>query len=646
MNPYQTLFRPLELRGLTLKNRLLASPTSTAGFDAAGHYSDEMISYYRLKALGGTALVTVGEGQVELKTGQSKPTQIDLSDPTAEISLVNMTNAIHAGGAAASIQLDHGGALALPKLMGHPAMGPCTYTNHRGDPVVAMTDDDLYRIAEVYGKAAARAKKCGFDMVMLHGGHGWLLHQFISEITNHRTDKWGGSLENRMRFPLLVIEEVRKAVGSNFPIDIRISGSERCPNGFGIETGVEIAKMLDGKVDLIHVSAGTMMDAYAAVLMHPGIFQKPGENSGLAAEIKKHVKTPVCTVGAFSDPDLMVRYLNETGVDAIAMGRALIADPFLPKKLMRGQREDITPCLRCSECLSGLQKNERMVCAVNPRIGREKDYFAAMPVRKQNRKVLVVGGGPAGMQAALTASELGHDVTLCEKTDRLGGMLRFADGGDFKSLMRDFRERQIDKLRRSNVNILLRTEVDCALIEQLSPDAVILAVGANAVVPPISGIDGTNVVLGTDLVGNELCGKRVTVLGGGLVGCEEALRLAREGYQVSLVEMQKELAPDASFMHRKNLLRQIEDQENLTAYTAARCTSITDTAVTAQTADGTLDIPTDWVVLCAGLRAKTELVNRLRLMVPETYVIGDCSRARNVVAATREGYDAAVALGQ
>lgn len=217
-------------------------------------------------------------------------------------------------------------------------------------------------------------------MVNVHCGHGWLLHQFISTLTNRRTDQWGGSLENRMRFPLLVVKKVRQAVGRNFPIEIRISGSERVEGGYGIETGIEIAKMLDGKVDLIHVSAGTNTDWYSFVLMHPGIFQKEGENANLADEIRKHVKTPVVSVGAFTDPDFMEAFLEKGGADAIALGRSLIADPFLPKKVMRHQTEDIRPCLRCGECQGGMMAHHCMRCTVNPLIGREKEVFHPVPV--------------------------------------------------------------------------------------------------------------------------------------------------------------------------------------------------------------------------------------------------------------------------
>ena len=215
------------------------------------------------------------------------------------------------------------------------------------------------------------ARACGFDMVMVHMGHGWLLHQFLSPLTNFRTDAYGGSLENRLRYPLMVLRRIREAVGRSFPIEVRMSGSERTPGGYEIDTGIEIAKAIDGLADLIHVSAGTQQDPYSAVLMHPGAFQKHGENAGLAAAIKPHVKTPVVTVGAFSEPDKMEAFLAQGHADAIAMGRALIADPFLPKKLLRGQAEAIRPCLRCGECQSGMMKNPGC-CAVRsiPSLGR------------------------------------------------------------------------------------------------------------------------------------------------------------------------------------------------------------------------------------------------------------------------------------
>ena len=644
---YEKLFQPLQVNGVTLKNRIIASPTSMSGFDSNGYYNEETYNYFRMKAVGGAAMVIVGEVMVDLENGRSHPVQCGIDDPAAMIPLRNLANAIHEGGALASVELDHGGCLSGPEFLnGRNAKGPSAFTDEWGDTCDEMTEEDIYHAADMYAQAALNAKTYGFDMVMIHAGHGWLIHQFISPLTNKRTDKWGGSIENRLRFLNLVVEKVRAAVGPRFPIDIRISGAERIEGGYGIETGIEIAKAVDGKVDLIHVSAGTQQVPYSAILMHPGIFQKPGENSGLAAEIKKHVKTPVCTIGAFSDPEFMEQYMEETGVDCIGMGRQLIADPFFPKKLMRGEEREITPCLRCTECLSGLIHNQRVHCSVNPIIGREDQFFQPRPVNRPGRKVLIAGGGPGGMEAALEADKRGHKVVLCESTGRLGGTLRFADAGGFKTLMRNYRDSQIDKLGRSGVEVRLNTPVTQEIVDEIKPDVLIIAVGSHPFYLPVPGGHGDNVVAGADLLGHEKAGKNVVVIGGGLVGCEEAVQLAAKGYHVTIVEMQEELAPDCGRMHRLGLLHEVEVRENIDVCTGVRCTGITDTAVTAVNADGEeQSYPIDWVVMAAGMRPNSDAVAELRKLVPESYVIGDCHTAATVLKAVREGYDAAVDLG-
>ena len=646
MASYEKLLQPLQVAGLRLKNRMLSAPTSLAELGPGEHYSDDNINYYKLKAAGGVALVSVGDVIVDLSTGRSHPMQVGLDDPTAIPYLVKMADAIHSGGAAAEIEIDHGGALCDPVFIdGKNAIGPSGYVDAWGDEVLEMTEEQIYDIAEKFGEAAATAKACGFDMVMIHAGHGWLLHQFISPVTNHRTDQWGGSIENRMRFPLLVVEKVRAAVGKSFPIDIRISGSERMPGGYDISTGIEIAKALDGKVDLIHVSAGSQQDEYSAVLMHPGAFQKHGENAGLAAAIKPHVKTPVVTVGAFSEPDKMEAFLEESGVDCIAMGRALIADPFLPRKIMRGKVEDITPCLRCGECQSGLMRNKTMRCAVNPYIGREMEYFHPIPTR-ETKKLLIVGGGPAGMQAAITACERGHKVTLVEKSDRLGG-LKYADNADFKYNIRRYRDMTAAKVMALPVDVRLNTVVTDELVAEVKPDAILACVGADPWALPVPGADGQNVIFGAELQKNDpRVGQRVVVIGGGLIGCEEGIALAREGHEVTILEMQEELCPDCGRMHRLNVLHQIEVAETLTTATGLRCTGIDAQGVTAVDREGRESkFPADTVVMCAGMRPRSAEVERLSRYCAEFYVCGDASRARQIGQATRDGYDAVVNMG-
>ncbi len=643
---YENLLRPLKIGGITVKNRMFSSPTSLAELGPEEHYSRENIEYYKLRALGGAAVVPVGDVIVDLDTGRSHPQQVGINDPGAAPYLAAVADAIHAGGAMASVELDHGGALCPPELIGGKnAFGPSGYIDPWGDEVVEMTEEQIYWTADKYAEGAARAKALGFDMVMLHGGHGWLVHQFLSPVTNHRTDKWGGSLENRMRFALLVIGKMRAAVGRQFPIEIRISGTEYIEGGYDLTEGVEISKMLDGKVDLIHVSAGTQQSEYSSVLMHPGAFQNDMHNGYLAAEIKKHVKTPVLSVGAFNIPDDMERFLAETGVDCIAMGRALVADPFLPRKVLAGKPEEITPCIRCGECQSGMIANRVMRCSVNPYIGREQEVFHPQPTYV-HKKVLIAGGGPAGMQAALEAAKRGHEVVLCEESDKLGA-LRFADNDTwFKKPMRRYRDSQIAKVMRSGVDVRLNTRVTKDVVDEVKPDALIAAVGSEPFAVPVPGYDGPNVVFGAYLTPQTPIGEKVVIIGGGFIGCEEAVDLAKKGHDVTILEMIDELAVNCGRMHRIALMHEIETSERIRQATGMRCSKIDETGVYAVNKEGgEVFYPADTVVMASGMRSRSGAVEALRPLVKEFYVIGDANKAAKIMNGTRDAYDAVTALG-
>ncbi len=642
---YPLLLSPIKLAGLTLKNRIFSAPTSLAELGPDTKYTKENLEYYKLRAAGGAAVVCVGEVIVDLENGQSHPQQIGIDDPGNSTTFCQLVDTIHSHGAAASAELDHGGALCAPEFLGKTPAGPSAYVDDWGDEVRAMTEEEILLAAKRFGQAAANAKHYGFDMVTVHAGHGWLIHQFLSPLTNFRTDKWGGSIENRLRFLLLCIDEIRAAVGKNFPIEVRISGSERTEGGYDLATGVEIAKALDGKVDLIHVSAGTQQVEYSCVKMHPGPFEKDMENRNLAAEIKKHVKTPVCSVGAYNFPEQMEDALASGDADCIALGRALVADPFLPKKIIEGREQDIRPCLRCSDCMSSMIAFRGMRCAVNPIIGRECDAFHPLPVNRK-RKVLIAGGGPAGMQAALTAVERGHQVVLCEERDKLGGALKFADNGAPNKLtMKRYRDSQIRKVMESGAEVRLNTKVTKAVVDEVQPDVLIAAVGALPMTPPIPGAKGENVIFGADLMADTPLGKNVVVIGGGMIGCEESVYLSDLGHNVTIVEMQDDIAADCLkypflWLHHEVGARDIR------VLTGASCTEITPETVTVRKADGSVEqIPCDSVVMAAGTRARSDVVEELRPLCDQFYVVGDAKTAKNVMMAVRDGYDAVVDLG-
>jgi NADPH-dependent 2,4-dienoyl-CoA reductase/sulfur reductase-like enzyme len=514
--------------------------------------------------------------------------------------------------------------------------------------VHGMTLEDMNVVADHFADCAEILQNAGYDMVLLHGGHGWLLDQFISPLYNTRTDEFGGSLENRAKFPLMVIDRVRQRCGENFLIEYRMSGCEEIEGGLSQEEGIEFAKLLDGKVDLIHVSAGLDTEEAQAVHTHPTMFLPHGVNVHYAAAIKAAgVKTPVVTIGGITTPELAESILAEGKADVIAMSRASIADPYFPEKARHGQAEDIVPCLRCLDCLTGLHAGNNLSCAVNCRTAQESRFDRMSPPAKRQRKVLVVGGGPGGMKAAVTAAERGHLVTLAEQTDQLGGLLKFTDYDDLKVDLMRLKNYLIHQVEKNPIDVKRNTTVTPDFIRDGGYDAVILAVGSSPSRPPIPGLDDSSVEHATTVYTKlEGFGKRVAVLGGGLVGCETGLYLAEHGHEVTIIEMQEEIAPEANWMHKEGMMQSFA-KAPITCRTGLRVARLEPgKGVYATNAQGEEEfIPADGIVYAMGMRPNTQTVEELSQVCLDTISIGDCVRPRKARQAMEEGYWAAVRLG-
>ena len=642
---FPNLSSPITIGRVTFRNRMFSAPMGGTDITNDGCIGPKSTAFYELRGKGGAGAVTVSECMVHPETDGSHAYHLDTAVLNSLAAAAYTADAIRRHGAIPSLELSHSGMYAgtymTDKSRQHTMRqwGPSDTVRPDGVSVKALTKELLAEIVAAYGNVAALAKRVGFEMLMIHGGHGWLLNQFFSPYFNKRTDEYGGSLENRCRLAIEVLKAVREAVGPGFPIEFRMSGSELFEGGYDLEEGVKIARQIEPYIDLLHVSVGTYQRGFGDT--HPSMFQEHGCNVYLAAEIKKHVSVPVATIGGLNDPKQMEDIIADGKADIVYMARALLADPYLPRKVMANQDEDIVKCLRCFTCMAERAVTSTRRCTVNPVIGRELEGSEVLkaPVCK---KVVVVGGGPGGLKAAHTAALRGHQVILMEKEAELGGILKSEQALSFKREMYELSLTLAKQCREAGVDIRLNTNADQELVEKEKPDAVIIAAGSIPIVPPIPGIDGENVtIVNYYYLEKEKVGDEVVVLGGGLAGCEAAIHLAQEGKKVTIIEMRDELAPDANVRHRPLLLNKIKELTEVR--TGLKGLEITAEGVVCEDKDKKRQFVKGSSVICAlGQRARTDVVEALRDSAPYVVPIGDCAKVATITNAVYQGYHAAL----
>ena len=642
---YPHLSAPITLGRVTFRNRMFSAPMGGTDINADCSVGPRTPGFYELRAKGGAAAVTASELVVHPATDASHMFHLDLHTPGCLAGWTFLADAIMRHGAVPSVELSHSGQYAgtylvdKDKKKGLSQFGPSDWIRPDGIPVKALTKEQIEDIVKAYGETAALAKRAGFQMVMVHCGHGWLVNQFLSPAFNHRTDEYGGCFENRLRFAREVLKSVRNAVGPGFPIEMRMSGAELFDGGYTLEDGVKIAQALEDLVDLIHVSAGSYQFGFFTT--HLPMFAPHGANVYLAAEIKKHVSKPVATIGGLNDPAQMEEIIASGQADVIYMARALLADPELPNKVMAGRDDEIVRCLRCFTCMAERPTTGTRRCTVNPLIGRECEGMDVRPAAVK-KKVVVVGGGVGGMKAAITAAQRGHQVILLEKTGELGGILKSEQALSFKYEMYQLGLTLARQVELAGVEVRLNTTATKVLLESLAPEALILAVGSNPIVPPLPGIDGDNVVIVNDYyLHSDEIRDSVVVLGGGLAGCECAVHLGMEGKTVHIVEMRDSLAVDSNIRHRPILMQQVD--KFTTVHLNHAGLRVTPEGLICRNAsgDGVL-IPGKSIICAVGQRSNREDVLALRDCAPWVREIGDCARVSNITNAVYQGYHAAL----
>ncbi len=630
MSRYPLALSPVRLGGHLLKNRIITGPSTMHCMSAGQPYPTEAaMRYFESRARAGAGLVTVAGVGVGPAVDDGVHTCWDLSRPNCTNVLAELAERIHFYGAKAAMEL-------LAKFPVGYAVSDGALQMDR-TPGREIPTDMMEEVKGWFAEGAAILQSLGYDAVMLEFGHSLPVAQFLSPFTNKRTDRYGGSTENRCRYINEIVQAVRAKTGSDMIIDVRISASEFLTGGIDLEEGLRIGEHIQEGIDLLEVSGGTLRPEGMAVA-HPCGFLPPSPLVFLAEAFKKsgRIRVPVSTIGAIGSLDEAEEILRSGKADFVTMVRAFIADIDVLNKGVQGRPEDIRPCVKCLRCHDSNSYGRHFSCTVNPMVGLAHQSGRMTRPLPEPKRVAVIGGGPAGMQAALTAAERGHEVTLFEKRDALGGRLDFAKHVPFKYPLESFRSYLVRQVTKSGISVRLNMEVSAG--DLVDFDTVIVAVGSEPIIPPIPGAEDARPAV--DVFGREAeLGEKVVVVGGGQVGCETALHLARMGRDVVLLEMQSELAPDASPTWRETLVAEVAKiPGNLHVVLGACCTAITPGRVTFEANGGSVSLESDDVVLAVGMRPLAEMADGFMGTTEGYAQAGDCVRPRSVEEAVREGY--------